>query len=390
MGKDLLGIKGRTGLACVAAAAMLAVMSGAAVAVGTIPDADGVIHGCYVVQQGQLRVVEDADACTRGEEALSWNQTGPQGAPGPQGLIGPQGPPGVDGAGEPETPPQPYRGRFQLLVGGDAVPLRSFAGCTTHFVPVPDAQGTAVEFHDCVLELGVPTGTPVIHDWIGDLLTGASTIRDVAVQEIRDNPGAQLDISDAFISELVIPGGDVGASSTRPIRIVLTPGFVDSSTGTPATEGDVAMVDPADFRLLIEGIASTAYTRTGDIRAWVPKMAGMSGQFVQYQAGPLQLDPVLIAGPVAGGPSPSIPGLQQWSDDAVAGSNAVRDATLVFCAPPGCDTGHEPLPPVLELDFANLVPVRGLDPFSDADGDRTMDADPEAFAVVGNGPVSSP
>ena len=211
------GIKGRTGAVGLVVAATLSVLAGAAVAVGTIPDSDGVIHGCYRQEQGQLRVTGDASACTRGEQALSWNQTGPQGeqgVPGPAGPQGLQGPPGADGVGEVEAP-EPYDGRFQLLLDGDAVPLASFAGCNTHLVAAQDGQGTAVAFQDCVLEVGVPTVTPVIHDWIDDLLTGASTLRDLTVQEVRNNPGAQLDISDAFISELVIPRDECGAAAPR-------------------------------------------------------------------------------------------------------------------------------------------------------------------------------
>src|SRR5207253_11437690 len=82
------------------------VVVGTVVAVATIPDAGGVIHGCYA-RSGALRVIDSATtACTSKETALSWNQTGPQGLagpagpagpPGPQGAPGPAGPPGVSG-----------------------------------------------------------------------------------------------------------------------------------------------------------------------------------------------------------------------------------------------------------------------------------------------------
>jgi hypothetical protein len=50
-----------------------------------IPDADGVIHACYKTQNGTLRVIDDAvETCdARNETPLNWNQTGPQGPPGP-------------------------------------------------------------------------------------------------------------------------------------------------------------------------------------------------------------------------------------------------------------------------------------------------------------------
>jgi hypothetical protein len=63
------------------------VLASTAVAVASIPSADGTIHGCRSTKTGALRSI-DADAgqtCTKDEAGLNWNQTGP---------AGPQGPPG--------------------------------------------------------------------------------------------------------------------------------------------------------------------------------------------------------------------------------------------------------------------------------------------------------
>ena len=65
------------------------------VAYSSIPDAQGVIHGCYVPgDRSVLRVIDTAGsgACEAGETALDWNQ---QGQPGPTGHTGPAGPAGV-------------------------------------------------------------------------------------------------------------------------------------------------------------------------------------------------------------------------------------------------------------------------------------------------------
>lgn len=60
------------------------------IALASIPDASGVIHGCFKSVNGQLRVIDSArQSCRPSERAISWNQTGTPGAPGPQG------PPGV-------------------------------------------------------------------------------------------------------------------------------------------------------------------------------------------------------------------------------------------------------------------------------------------------------
>ena len=84
-------------VAYVALVAALAAVGG--VAYSSIPDAQGVIHGCYDNSSGALRVIDTAgsDVCRGGETALDWNQ---QGQPGPTGHTGLPGPPGVARSGE--------------------------------------------------------------------------------------------------------------------------------------------------------------------------------------------------------------------------------------------------------------------------------------------------
>lgn len=77
-------------------AAMLALAGG--VTYAAIPDNQGVIHGCYKTDGGQLRV-SDSGSCNPSETQLSWSQTGPPGPVGPQGVQGPQGPMGPAGMG---------------------------------------------------------------------------------------------------------------------------------------------------------------------------------------------------------------------------------------------------------------------------------------------------
>jgi hypothetical protein len=69
------------------------------IAYAAIPDANGVVHGCYANENGHLRVIDPStgDACKSNESALDWNQTGPQGPPGPQGPKGDKGDTGPQG-----------------------------------------------------------------------------------------------------------------------------------------------------------------------------------------------------------------------------------------------------------------------------------------------------
>ena len=83
----------------VALAIAAVALAGAAVA--AIPDGDGVIHGCYQLENGMLRVVAEGSTCRDAERALAWSEQGPQGLQGVQGPAGPQGPQGEPGpAGE--------------------------------------------------------------------------------------------------------------------------------------------------------------------------------------------------------------------------------------------------------------------------------------------------
>ena len=65
----------------------------------SIPDAGGVIHGCYKRVSGALRVIDDAVApCDANETRLTWSQRGAPGPAGAQGPPGPAGPPGAPGS----------------------------------------------------------------------------------------------------------------------------------------------------------------------------------------------------------------------------------------------------------------------------------------------------
>ena len=59
-------------------------IAAAATAYASIPDANGVIHGCYNSDNGALRVFgksKDFQQCNAGEKPLDWSQTGPTGPP---------------------------------------------------------------------------------------------------------------------------------------------------------------------------------------------------------------------------------------------------------------------------------------------------------------------
>ena len=71
------------------ASACALVAAGAGIeAIASIPDAHGVIHGCYSKSTGALRVIDSAKhKCPRGTKSLNWNQRGPRGPRGARGAL---------------------------------------------------------------------------------------------------------------------------------------------------------------------------------------------------------------------------------------------------------------------------------------------------------------
>jgi hypothetical protein len=107
------------------AAASISTVLAVGVAVAAIPDAGGVIHGCYSGQGSkakggaQLYILDTAsNICTNGQTAIAWNQTGPQ---GPQGVQGAQGPQGVQG----DPGPAGSSNAYAVSSGGDLIAFSS-------------------------------------------------------------------------------------------------------------------------------------------------------------------------------------------------------------------------------------------------------------------------
>jgi Collagen triple helix repeat (20 copies). len=122
----------RLGMTILVIGMVTAAVLGIAV-MASIPDSSGVIHACYDVNKGNVRVVESSANCKTTEAAISWNQTGPQGpagspgpagpqgATGPQGIEGPQGPAGPEGPQGPAGPPGPGSGFNTVQIVEDCV-----------------------------------------------------------------------------------------------------------------------------------------------------------------------------------------------------------------------------------------------------------------------------
>ena len=102
------------GRLALAVAALFAIAGG--IAYASIPDAAGVIHGCYRTslddQKGQLRVVSEPGNCRNNELPIAWSVTGPPGPPGPPGADGEDGEDGEPFSGTFTSP----NGQYSLSV----------------------------------------------------------------------------------------------------------------------------------------------------------------------------------------------------------------------------------------------------------------------------------
>jgi len=117
----------------VAVGALLAAAAGAGYA--AIPDANGVIHGCYSKGKGVLRIVdtEQGETCASNETAIQWNQTGP---PGPQG-------------------PGAFTSTFTVPAGGELVPLLFIDGLVIKGACGVNDSTVLVDFDPSVVVPGV-------------------------------------------------------------------------------------------------------------------------------------------------------------------------------------------------------------------------------------------
>jgi hypothetical protein len=159
--------KFRLSPALLVALGIVAVATGG-IAWATIPDSSGVIHGCYQKNKGTLRVIDtdQGQTCDSTEQALSWNQTGPQGPVGPQGPLGPQGPAGPQGPkGEtgPQGPAGPAGPQGMQGSQGPAGPSNASVFSVNNFKdPTRDNLLIGINGGADLADLDVPPGSYVI------------------------------------------------------------------------------------------------------------------------------------------------------------------------------------------------------------------------------------
>ncbi len=195
----------------------------------SIPDASGVIHGCYNTQlahgspTGALRVIDTSKPngnCASWEAPLNWNAkgvtgaTGPTGAPGPTGPTGPKGATGSRGPTGPTGPKGPT-GAAGVGIGGSC--------STNHAIQSVNGNGSV----NCVAF--TPAGRV--------LTTGESAPGPGSSVTLFDVGGTKVvGVCTAGVHAQVTIGSDGGAGAF--INVDADSDSLGHVTGSPVTNGN--------------------------------------------------------------------------------------------------------------------------------------------------------
>jgi hypothetical protein len=142
-------------------AVFAALGGGAYAAASSIPGPDGVIHGCYAKKKGNLRLIATGRRCSKRENAIAFNQQGPQGrsgargATGSRGTTGATGSPGAPGAKGEQGPQGPGASTFTATLASGA-PKATLATLSNGVTLTGQCSGTEVE-------LRIETAGPATH-----------------------------------------------------------------------------------------------------------------------------------------------------------------------------------------------------------------------------------
>lgn len=189
-------------------------VTGAATA--AIPSLNGEIKSCYSTSSGAMRVIDgDAGAtCKATEQALNFNQKGPQGPAGPKGATGAQGPAG------PSYARANYKGGSYHDVPTSYTTLAELQLPKGHHTV--QAKLTAIAFET----MGISTWARVTCRVIQQSANNAQTLIDYSQAEVGDDDNeyaALAMIGVAYVPEgtdkLLLQCGDDGGPGGEELRL---------------------------------------------------------------------------------------------------------------------------------------------------------------------------
>ena len=169
-----------------AAVAIFVAMGGGAYAVGAMPAANGVAHGCYDKKKGSLRVVKKGKKCKKAELKLAWNvkgQRGPKGDPGSPGSSGGSGSPGSAGAAGPagQTGPAGPTGSTGATGATGAQGNPGSPGASGGPAVIGGTTGTGTLCNNCFMGM-LGSGSSTTESQFQQNMPAAGTVRNLYVR----------------------------------------------------------------------------------------------------------------------------------------------------------------------------------------------------------------
>jgi hypothetical protein len=312
--------------------AAVAVAAAAGAAYATIPDGNGVIHGCYATSDGSLQVIDPSkgDRCKKNQTALDWNARGQQGAPGPVGNTGPQGPPGTPGtAGTVSNldalagvPCRGLRGKFATvrLDYGSGVEAPVSITCVTHLVANPGP-----------FTLRVSSGTLAL-GFLGERPLPTTGWQATGTVDL----GGLVAIPSPAFPTITVPfdntqnlGGfsDVHASGTLTLSSTGLNGAMDPEPGTASLSGGIYGSVTMSATATPIGTIYSGTCAFGSAAAPLPLTLSTDPPGVAYSSttGAVTLSAPVTA-PSFAGCSPAMPSLYAFLLDLFAGSGRLTVA----------------------------------------------------------------
>jgi hypothetical protein len=257
-----------------------------------------VIHACYSIATGDVRIVNAITECTKSEKSISWDIKGPAGPEGPAGprgkagLTGREGPEGKKGAIGPVGPRGPagstgnagstgpqgpggFNGaQLFTMTGAWVAPatvthvmVECVGGGGGGFGPAPDESGGGQDGGGAYTKILVPvTPGETYNVTVGTGLAGGPGVALPGLPSVfadSKSPGIALAVAVGGTAGSLGTGGAGGAVDTNTSDLFASPGLAGADGTSVNLNGVQLAPNGTDFGEGGQGVASVSAGQTG-------------------------------------------------------------------------------------------------------------------------------